>query len=176
MTLPPLVRRCDVVDADLRVVMSGPAPEQLQPSDGTPLEPELAREVSAVVARHDFRRRPVATALVGTEYGLRVARCAGLGSEYYSVSVERIPLARQLRAVAAWYRLGAEEVELLRLLVGGYPESEIATRLELDAPAVRARILRLGGRLGCTARRELVALVFEPPRAKSRDAALRRAQ
>lgn len=173
LTLQPLLRRCDVVDGDFAVVMRGPSPDQLRPaSGGETLEPEFGREVAAVIALHDFRKHPIATALVGTEYGLRIARLPGPSGAYYSVTIERIALARPLRAAAAQYRLSAPEQELLRLLVGGYDDREIAKRLESSRTALQGRAATLCGKLGCARRGDLARIVFATP--SPEDATLRR--
>ncbi|MBC5799411.1 MAG: hypothetical protein GIX03_14600 [Candidatus Eremiobacteraeota bacterium] len=157
----PMLRRCDVVDADFRVIMRGPSAEQMLPvATEETLEVELGREVAAVVALHDFRRHPIATALVGTEYGLRIARLPGARSNYYSVATERLTLGSRLRRIAALHRLDAGEQELLRLLVGGYDEREIAQRLDASRADLRDRTRRLRGKLGCTRRSDLATLVF----------------
>jgi len=161
MLRPPLLRRCDVVDADFRVVMRGPSADQMAPlfSDET-LEVEFGREVASVIALHDFGRRPVGTALVGSEYGLRIALLPGLRSDHYCVDIERLSLGSRLRSTAGLYRLDAGEQELLRLLVGGYDEREIAQRLDESSAQLRSRARSLSGKLGCTRRSDLVALVF----------------
>lgn len=158
---PPLLRRWDVVDADFRVIMRGPSADRMvSVRTGETLELEIGREVAAVVALHDFRRHPIATALVGTEYGLRIACLPGGRSNYYSIATERLSLGSRLRRTAALHRLSAGEQELLRLLVGGYDEREIAQRLDTSRADLRSRARRLRGKLGCARRSDLVSLVF----------------
>ncbi len=157
----PLLRRYDVVDADFRVVMRGPSADRMTPVfSGETLEVEFGREVASVIALHDFRRRPVASALVGSEYGLRIARLPGMHRDHYCVKIERLSLGARLRSTAALHRLDAREQELLRLLVGGYDEREIAQRLDESSAELRSRARSLSGKLGCARRSDLVALVF----------------
>ncbi len=166
LTRQPILRRCDVVDADFRVIMRGPAADQLQPVAGETLEPEFGRELALVISLHDFKRHPIATALVGTEYGLRIACLPGVCAQYYTVAIERVGLGRSLRAAAALYHLPAGEQELLRLLVGGYDERAIGKRLESSTAGLKRRIRALRAKLGCARRSDLVALVFATPTAE----------
>ncbi len=155
------LRRIDVVDARLNVIMRGTTPNDVAPVQGESLERDLQMEVGRLIARHDFSKHHVATALVDTRLGVRVSRTSGPGGDFYTVVTERTALRARLKRVCDRFGLGIGERELLRLLVGGYDVEEIAARTGESLPTTRVAMKRLTVKLGCAARSAVVALVFD---------------
>jgi DNA-binding CsgD family transcriptional regulator len=154
------LRHVYTLDADLNVLLHGTSPEHLEESAGEKLPDDVAAEVRQLVKTHDFKRRTVATGLVGAELGLRVMRTRGPAGSFYTVHTERIRLARRIAKLGRRFALGALERELLRLVAGGYLFSEMANRLELSATALRANLRELEEKVGCIGRRELALLAL----------------
>jgi DNA-binding CsgD family transcriptional regulator len=154
------LRRVDVLDADLKVLLRGTARDSLVEGQGERLAPAIAAEVEEIIRTHDFTRRPIATGLVGTEYTLRIVRTTGPAGSFYTVFSERTLLRRRLAQIGQRFRLTPAEAELLRLVAGGYPFAEIVRRLELAATMVRAQLRLLEEKLGCIGRKELAKLAL----------------
>jgi len=159
-----LIRRVDVVDERLNVLLTGTSPADLREANADDaLPPNIAAELAFVVAKHDFERRPIATALAGTEFALRVARLQSAAGAFYHVYTERTMLRRLLGRVSSTYRLGEHESELLRLLVGGYDLAEITARIGVAPVAIVDRVRLLERKLNCVGRQALVTLVYASP-------------
>lgn len=171
---PVLLRRLDVVDDAFAVLLSGTSPADLREAPGTRLPAAVEAEVRDVVASHDFGQIAFATALVGTDLALRISRTVGMAGCFYNVLMERTTLRRDLGRVARAHGLDLADVELLRLIAGGYGIHAIGARIGHAASAVRDRIDRLQERLGCTTRRELLALVAGDPTARRAERTIRR--
>ena len=154
------LRRVDVLDADLNVLLRGTARDSLVEGQGERLAAPIATEVDAIVRTHDFSRRPIATGLVGTEFTLRIVRTTGPAGSFYTVFTERTLLRRRLAQIGQRFRLTPAEAELLRLVAGGYPFAEIVRRLELGATLVRAQLRLLEEKVGCIGRKELAKLAL----------------
>lgn len=160
------LRRVDVLDADLHVLLRGTARDSLVEGQGEKLAAPVSHEVEEIIRTHDFTRRPIATGLVGTEFALRIVRTTGPAGSFYTVFTERTLLRKRLAQIAQRFHLTPAESELLRLVAGGYPFSEIVRRLELAATMVRAQLRLLEEKLGCIGRKELAKLALgagEPP-------------
>jgi hypothetical protein len=108
------LRRVDVLDADLKVLLRGTARDSLVEGQGERLAPAIAAEVEEIIRTHDFTRRPIATGLVGTEYTLRIVRTTGPAGSFYTVFSERTLLRRRLAQIGQRFRLTPAEAELLR--------------------------------------------------------------
>lgn len=161
-SLPPVayLRRIDVLDSDLNVILRGIASDALVESSGESLDPGIAAEVDLIVRTHDFTRRPIATGLVGAEYTLRVVRDTGPAGSYYTVLSERTLLRRRLKRLAHRFRLTPPEAELMRLVAGGYPFAEMVRRLATSPTLVRTRLRELEEKAGCIGREELSSLAL----------------
>ena len=152
-----VVRRIDVIDGRLNVVLRGSGPDDVVPAADASLEPDLAAELRPVVARHDFAAAPVAAGLVGDDRVWRIVRIAP--SAYFAVLLERSTIARRAARVARRFALAAPETELLRLTVGGYAPEEIARRLGQEKGTITRLRAELAESLGCATLREVVELV-----------------
>jgi DNA-binding CsgD family transcriptional regulator len=154
------LRRVDVLDSDLRVLLRGTARDSLVEGNGELLPPATAAEIDAIVRTHDFTRRPIATGLVGAELALRIVRTTGPAGSFYTVFTERILLRRNLAKLALRFRMTPGELELLRLVAGGYPFAEMVRRLELPPTTVRTQLRELEEKVGCFGRKELAKLAL----------------
>jgi DNA-binding CsgD family transcriptional regulator len=152
-----IVRRLDVIDARLTVILRGSGPGDIVPVTNASLEAGLAAELSPIVARHDFAMFPVASGLVGDDHVWRIVRIEA--SAYFAVLLERNTIARRSARIARRFALAAPAAELLRLTVGGYTTDEIAHRLGQDKVTVDRLRAELADCLGCKTFREVVEMV-----------------
>ncbi len=85
------LRRYEVIDDALRVVLVGPSVESLEPArPGTVLAPSLAPLIRSVLEGHDFAKGP-AISIERRHYRVCVVRLAGHdGKPYYGIATERI--------------------------------------------------------------------------------------
>ncbi len=155
-----VLRRVDIVDAELRVLLSGTARDFLVEAEGGPLDPDVAAEVETLIRTHDFTRHPIATGLVGKSFMLRVVRTTGPAGSFYTVFSERTLLRRRIANIVQRYALTAGETELLRLVAGGYPLTEMARRLEIAPSPLRTQLRDLEEKVGCMGRKELAKLAL----------------
>jgi DNA-binding CsgD family transcriptional regulator len=152
-----VVRRLDVIDGRLNVILRGSGPDDITPATDVSLEPGLAAELSSVIAGHDFAAFPVAAGLVGDDHVWRTVRIAE--SAYFAVLLERSTIARRAARLARRFALAAPEAELLRLTVGGYAPEEIARRMGQDKRTVDRLRAELTESLGCVTLREVIEMV-----------------
>lgn len=153
-----ILRRVDVVDAELRVLLSGSGRDFLVEAEGQVLAPEIAAEVETLVRTNDFARRPVATGLAGKDFALRIVRTTGPAGSFYTVYSERTLLRRRLAQIVGRYGLTPSETELLRLVAGGYAFAEIGRRLEIGPTALRRQLRELEEKTSCIGRKGLAKL------------------
>ncbi len=159
-----LVRRFDVIDANFDLVMTGASSSDLgEPTAESALEPAIVAELRLVLPTHDFAKRPVATALVGTDLALRISRSVGPAGTYYHVLTERTTLRRLMFRVETLFRLDENESELLRLIVAGYELPHIAKRIGQPATAMADVVRKLERKLNCVGRQALTSIVYASP-------------
>ncbi len=155
-------RRCDVVDRDLNVVLSGPTPTELIPASGK-LEPALAAEVRLLVNERRLRKGAVGLGLVGLDHAVRIVERPEVGPGFYLVSTERTALGGTFTRLVQCFALSGDEAELARLLIAGSGNSAIAIRLGIAPADAGRRTKRLLRKMSLRDRRALVELAF--PRA-----------
>ncbi len=161
-----MLRQVEIVDADLRVLLSGSARDDLVESTGSTLAPDVAAEVATLIRTHDFARRPIATGLAASDIALRVVRAVGPAGVFYTVFSERTLLRRRLAQVAYRFALDSSQAALLRLVAGGYPFAEMARRTGLGTASLRSQLRDLQEKAGCLDRKALANLVFASPPAQ----------
>jgi len=155
-------RRCDVVDRDLNVVLSGPTAAELLPASGK-LESALAAEVRSLVNERRLRKGAIGLGLVGLDHAVRIVERPEVGPGFYLVSTERTALGGTFARLVERFTLSGDEAELMRLLIAGVGNSAIAIRLGIAPADAGRRIKRLLQKMSLSDRRALVELAF--PRA-----------
>jgi DNA-binding CsgD family transcriptional regulator len=75
----------------------------------------------------------------------------------YAVLIEGARERDSVQKCARRYRLSARETEILRMLVQGLARQEIAARLGIGRTTVQSHVQKIGFKVGCTRRDEIVA-------------------
>ncbi|GAC1614724.1 MAG: hypothetical protein NVS4B5_03680 [Vulcanimicrobiaceae bacterium] len=156
-------RRIDVVDRELRVILTGPTPDSLVPATES-FEPILKLEVAAMIGDLRLCATSFGLGLIGVDHAVRVIEQPHLSADHFLVSTERVALRGALDRITRDVTLHADDRELLRLLVGGYEDRSMARRLGRTPANVVHRTQILLQKLGIADRRTLVALTYRHAR------------
>jgi len=88
---------------------------------------------------------------------LRIVPLEGRLDGGYAVLIEGARERDSLQSCAKRYRLSARETEILRMLVQGLARQDIATRLGIGRTTVQSHVQKIGFKMGCSRRDEIVA-------------------
>jgi DNA-binding CsgD family transcriptional regulator len=154
-----------IVDADLRMLYHRADPGErrrdCRPEPGsTELPPAVARAARTILGEARIGDRESVTCAADASVVVRVLPLKGSSRQLFAVLVERLKIREHLQDVAARCALSQRERQVLRLLVQGAQNNEIAERLHIAQSTAVFHVKRIMAKIGARNRTELVAKVI----------------